>query len=121
MSWVAPMVTLYDGTQVASDSRQWAEECEARQVLAMSLSDRSAFLETILKFRKHAGLESLKARCYALEPYYVLSLPDKGARNAYAARVEARFGTGARVALEGKVRAIWKERQAIAAEGQTVA
>lgn len=31
--WIAPMVTLVDGTRVPSDSEEWRAECEARHIL----------------------------------------------------------------------------------------
>lgn len=38
--WQAPLVTLRDGRQVPSDSREWMEECLARHFLAMPLAKR---------------------------------------------------------------------------------
>jgi hypothetical protein len=31
--WIAPMVTLVDGTRVPSDSEEWRFQCEAQHVL----------------------------------------------------------------------------------------
>lgn len=121
MTWVAPLVTLYDGRQVPSDSREWREECEARMVLAMPMVERVEFLNKVAKIRKHDGLMALKKRCHEIEPYYVLSLPDKAARNAYAARVAERFGVEVRDALQAKVLAIWEQRKAIASASQDAA
>lgn len=39
-TWQAPLVTLVDGRQVPSDSREWMEECMARHFLAMPLTKR---------------------------------------------------------------------------------
>lgn len=121
MSWVAPLVTLWDGRQVPSDAAEWREECEARLVLAMPPIERVEFLNKVAKIRKHDGLMALKKRCHELEPYYVLSLPTKDLRNRYAADVEYRFGVAARDALQAKVRAIWEQRKAIASASQDAA
>ncbi|MEN6549431.1 MAG: hypothetical protein ABFE07_25580 [Armatimonadia bacterium] len=118
----APLVTLYDGRQVPSDHVDWMHECEARMVLAMPMVERVEFLNKVAKIRKHDGLMALKRRCHEIEPYFVLDLPDKAARNAYAARVAERFGVEARDALQAKVRAIWEARKAaIASASQDAA
>lgn len=39
-TWKAPLVTLRDGRQVPSDSREWMEECLARHFLSMPLVKR---------------------------------------------------------------------------------
>lgn len=43
-SWQAPLVTLRDGRQVPSDSREWMDECLARFVLSMPLVKRRQWL-----------------------------------------------------------------------------
>lgn len=34
-TWVAPIVTLLDGSQVSSDSDLWRHQCEAQHVLSL--------------------------------------------------------------------------------------
>lgn len=66
-SWVAPMVTLADGTQVKSDSRDWLLECEARHVLNLpTKADRHALLDKIEKRRGRAARIELSDRILAL-------------------------------------------------------
>lgn len=66
-SWVAPMVTLADGTQVKSDSREWLLECEAQYVLNLpTKTDRHALLDKIEKRRGRAARVELSDRILAL-------------------------------------------------------
>lgn len=47
-SWVAPDVTLIDGTVVKSDSEAWRFECEARHILRLpTLEARKGMLKMI--------------------------------------------------------------------------
>src|SRR5690606_26466228 len=91
-SWVAPVVTLFDGRQVASDSAEWQAQTEACTILAMPLPEREQFWLDIERKRGADALAELKARCFELEPHFVLNLPNKPQRNAYLAQVEHRFG-----------------------------
>lgn len=68
--WIAPMVTLVDGTRVPSDSEEWRFECEARHILNQpTKEDRQRILrgdfnpKTQLRtggLVKHRGLESVE-------------------------------------------------------------
>lgn len=104
-------VTLYDGRVVDSSSVEWMMECEARMVLRMSHEERAEFFEGVRKKRKQAGLQALRLRCYELEPYYVLSLPTRAERQAYAQRVGRFFGEQHRLSLEAKVMALHEARK----------
>jgi hypothetical protein len=112
MTWQPTTVTLYTGEQVPSDSEAWRLECEVRKILSMPFEQRNSFWLVVTKIRLLSGMEELKKRCFEMEPYFVLGLPDKAARNAYAEQVERRFGWKARESLQEKVRAIWRARQA---------
>lgn len=65
---MANMVTLEDGRQVSSDSREWLYQCEAAYVLSLSLPERRAFLEGVGHDRKRgpAGRKALEDRVRAL-------------------------------------------------------
>jgi hypothetical protein len=82
---------------------------------------RHEFFAEIQKKRGYAACEALKARAYAAEPYYVLGLPDRPTRQAYAAEVERYFGREARQVLEAKVRDLWHRRRALANEASNPA
>ncbi len=114
MTWIAPMVTLFDGRQVASDSEEWRAECEARHLLAMPLGQRAETLAVIQEKRGAVATKALKMRCFELEPYYVLSLPNKDLRKRYVDAVGERFGPNAADALRGKARAIHEQRKVAA-------
>lgn len=62
------LVTLADGRQVPSDSREWLFECEASYVLSLPLPARRAFLEGVGHDRKRgpAGRKALEDRIRAL-------------------------------------------------------
>ncbi|MNN09840.1 hypothetical protein D3C76_1251130 [compost metagenome] len=51
----------------------------------------------------------------AIEPAFVLDLPNKDARRAYAGRVEFYQGQNARELLETQVRGLWEARKVAAA------
>ncbi len=106
------MVTLATGEQVSSSSPAWLAECEARAVLAMPMPAREAFLADVERKRGAPAAGALKHRCFALEPHYVLSLPNRAQRNAYVEQVERRFGHNPAEALRLKVRELHANRVA---------
>lgn len=56
---MSSIVTLQDGTEVASDSEEWRRECEIRSILAMPSRDhRRAHLDLI---QKHRGIPARRA------------------------------------------------------------
>lgn len=115
------MVTLYTGEQVPNDSEAWRLECEVRYILGLSMGERAEFFskERAGRFRKPEALAALRAKCFELEPHYVLGLPDKPARHRYCAAVEARFGAAARADLEAKVRLLWHAQRAAVAQKES--
>lgn len=55
------MPTLYNGTEVASDSEAYRHECEARAINALrGLNERRAWLEAIEKRRGKAEADRLR-------------------------------------------------------------
>lgn len=114
-SWRPSLVSLACGRQVLSDSEAWRAECEARFLLSLDLVKRAEMFALIGQRRGEDALTSLKRRCFDLEPYFVLSLPNKAQRNDYLGKVERRFGPNASEALRGKVLALHEQRQALAA------
>lgn len=62
-SWKAPLVTLADGRQVPSDSREWLEECEARYILNQpTKAARHELLNLVEKQRGVAARNALQDR-----------------------------------------------------------
>lgn len=110
-SWVAPMVTLVDGRQVPSTSEEWRAECEARTILGTPHEKRHEQLQAIGAKRGVEALERLNTMVDELEPSFVLGLPNRDVRRAYAAKVEYYYGQNAREALEHKVRTLWEARK----------
>ena len=110
------IVTLYDGREVDSASEEWRAECEARTVLAMDLVKRADFFQLVEAKRGADAVRVLRERCFDLEPHYVLNLPNKPQRTAYLDQVERRFGPNPRKALEEKIMALHRARQAVATE-----
>lgn len=111
-TWSAPLVTLADGRQVPSDSELWRAETEARVILAIPHEKRHELLQGIAAKRGPESLARLQDLMDAIEPAFVLDLPSKDVRRAYAGRVEFYQGQNAREALEGKVLALWEARKA---------
>ena len=60
------LVTLADGRQVSSSSREWLYETEATYVLSLPLTDRRSFLDAVEKRRGTAGRKALEDRIRAL-------------------------------------------------------
>ena len=114
-SWRPSLVALACGRQVLSDSEVWRAECEARWILSLDLTKRAEVLALIGQRRGEEALASLKLRCFDLEPYFVLSLPNKAQRNDYLDKVGRRFGPNASEAIRAKVLAVHEKRQALAA------
>lgn len=108
------IVTLYDGRQVDSASHEWMAQCEVAYILAKPIHDRTKLYEVIGQRRGQDALDALKKRCFDLEPYFVLGLPNKAQRQDYLAKVEHRFGPNASDALKAKLLALHAERQAVA-------
>lgn len=107
-------VTLVDGRVVLSDSLEWRLECECRYYLGVPPEQREHRFLLTYKIRRPEGLEALRERLAAYEPYFVLALPDKQSRNAYANSVGAAYGGQARYQLMDRVRELWNiGRQAV--------
>lgn len=60
-----PLVTLHDGRQVDSHSKEWQIECLARWALARPRADAVAFLESFTKRNERDG-ENLRKVMNAL-------------------------------------------------------
>lgn len=110
------IVTLYDGRQVDSKSEAWRQQCEANTILAMPLHQRDLFWQDVERKRGADAVSALKARCFEVEPHYVLNLPNKPQRTHYLEQVEKRFGPNPRKSLEAKILALHRARQAVATE-----
>lgn len=66
-TWQAPMVTLADGREVPSDSKEWKDECEARHFLKMATKEaRIALLNEIEKRRGPDARRELEVRILKL-------------------------------------------------------
>lgn len=120
-TWRAPMVSLYSGDLVPSDSLEWQQQCECNYILAMSYPKREEFYETCERRRGEEAVKALKRRIYDIEPFYVLGLPNKALRNDYLSKVERRYGQNAFDALREKVLAIHRHRQSLAVQVPQVA
>lgn len=110
-TWKAPLVTLWDGRQVPSDSEAWRAECEARHMLSLDKASQLAQLERVEQKRGHGSSKPLLAMMGAVEPAYVLDLPLKEQRQAYLATVARVVGPRARSILESKVLDLWNSRK----------
>lgn len=113
-SWVAPMVTLVDGSQVASDSEAWRAQCEAMHYLAKGPSKRPEILAGLRQKRGDASAEAVQAAMNACEPAYVLSLPNKAQRNGYVDDVARQFGQNTADRLKARAMELHKARAASA-------
>lgn len=66
-TWKPSTVTLHDGTQVLSDSREWLLECEAKHILAQpTIEDRRNLLAAIEKRRGKNARQDLEQRALAI-------------------------------------------------------
>lgn len=66
-SWQPSTVTLHDGTQVLSDSREYLLECEAKHVLAQpTIEARRTLLAAIEKRRGKDARQDLEQRAMAI-------------------------------------------------------
>lgn len=66
-TWQPSTMTLHDGTQVTSDSREWLLECEAKHVLKQpTIEERRALLAAIGKRRGTEAREELEKRVMAI-------------------------------------------------------
>lgn len=117
-TWRAPMVRLVTGEEVPSDGVAWQSECEARAVWSMDEDKRREFLAAIERRRSPDAVLSLKNRLHDLEPYFVLEMPTRAQRRAYAERVQLQRGAHAREYLEVRVKAIWEARRVVAEPAQ---
>lgn len=118
-SWVAQRVTLVDGTEVDSDSEMWRAECEARHILKKPFAPvrptdetRRTVLEKIGQRRGPEALAAVQACMDAVEPAYVLSLPNKAQRNTYLGMVRNYVGENAADHLKNRATALHRERSA---------
>jgi hypothetical protein len=105
------MVLLADGRLVPNDSPEWLVECEAYAILAMEIGRRRDFLQLLTDKRGPAAVEVIRSRMAAVEPAYVLSLPDRQSRQAYLIRTERDLGANAKTSLELRVRSLWDSRK----------
>lgn len=64
--WAPAQVTLADGRQVASDSREYLLETEAAYVLSLPLPERRPMLDSVEKRRGLAGRQALEERVRSL-------------------------------------------------------
>ena len=66
-SWQPKTVTLHDGREVLSDSREWLLECEANYVLNRpTIEDRRTLLAAIEKRRGKTASEELEQRALTI-------------------------------------------------------
>lgn len=114
-TWRAPLVTLWDGQQVPSDSEAWRAECEARAVLAVPHEARANMLERIEQKRGAEAKARLKDCMREVEHAFVLDMATRDVRRAYLAKVEHHRGENAREHLELRVKELWNRRRALAA------
>lgn len=106
------LVTLYCGKVVPSDSMEYLRQCEAKFFWELLQGPgRNETLETLRKKRGPDGTKRVLDKIIEIEPWLVLDLPNKALRQAYAARVDAKRGRAARLALEDAVRAAAAERK----------
>lgn len=66
-TWQPSTVTLHDGREVLSNSREWLLECEARYVLKQpTIEARRALLAAIEKKRGASARQDLEQRALAI-------------------------------------------------------
>lgn len=66
-TWQPTTVTLHDGSEVLSDSREWLLECEAKYVLKQpTIEARRTLLAAIEKRRGASAREELEQRALAI-------------------------------------------------------
>lgn len=66
-TWQPTTVTLHDGHEVLSDSREWLLECEAKYVLNQpTIEARRTLLSAIEKRRGSTAREELEQRALAI-------------------------------------------------------
>lgn len=105
-------VVLYTGETVSSNSESWRAECEARYILRLPAASRCNLLHAIEQKRGADGAARVKALVRDIEPYYVLSLPDREQRRSYLAKVELERGSKTSQRLRERVLSIHHERLA---------
>lgn len=111
-TWIHNVVTLADGSKIASDSEEWRAECEARFVLGKTHTARTEFMAFIGQRRGASAEESLRSCIEATEPAYVLDLPNKAQRNAYLRTVELIQGENAASHLKNRCMELHAAREA---------
>lgn len=117
-TWKPSLVTLADGRQVLNDSEEWRAETEARHVLAFPLAllrgdtseTRKTTMERITARRGVEAAAALQERMDAIEPAYVLSLPNKNQRNRYVDTIRHVYGENTAEYLKKRVIALHKAR-----------
>lgn len=115
-TWVAPMVSLVDGSSAKSDSEAYRAECEARVLLSWPRYKQREFLAAIDQPSKRGigASEKVKAAMYLVEPDYVLRLATIPARRAYLDQLEFDVGERSRKDLEVRIRALFDSRRSVA-------
>lgn len=111
-SWTPQLVTLVDGRSVPSDSEEWRLECECRHVLAKPYAERLEVLTNIGQRRGPDALASLQAAMDAVEPAYVLSLPNQAQRRGYLATISNYLGENAASHLKNRAMDLHNARKA---------
>ncbi len=117
-TWQPSQVTLVDGRQVPSDSPEWLAETEARHMLRFPVAavrgdtseTRKMALERIGQRRGPEAAAALQERMDAIEPHYVLSLPNRAQRNRYVDAIRYVYGENTAEHLRNRVIALHKSR-----------
>lgn len=114
-TWRAPLVTLWDGRQVRSDSEAWRAETEARALLAIPHEARRELLDKIEQKRGAEARAKVQGAMREVEHAFILDMPTRDVRRAYLAKVELQRGVNAREHLELRIKELWNRRRALAA------
>lgn len=113
-TWVVPIETLVDGTQVSSNSEEWRAQCEAITIHRFTDGAKLEFFANVERKRGKPALDRLKRDMDAVEHMHILDhLKCVEARRAYLQRVESMRGANVRAMLEGRILALWKSRQSV--------
>lgn len=111
-SWIPDVVTLADGSRIASTSEEHRAECEARLVLSKNHTARTEFMAFIEQRRGAEAAASLRRCIESIEPAYVLGLPNKAQRNAYLRTIELVQGENASTHLRNRCMDLHAKREA---------
>lgn len=125
-------VRLPDGSRVSSWSEDWREACEVAWLCdcgnpdaemrlcadKRSAKDPQAAERILARLRQLVAGElrrrEVDAPALALEARAILSLPDKAARRALLAEVDAADGCLRRIDLERAILALWRQSETVA-------